>query len=237
MSVVGARIPGTARGQPVICGDRRVFAWRGRSESDGRPTELGACVTLNVDEHLLNALGLQPAQGRLFARGETDRSDPAAAAATGRHSLARVVAIRIWRAADHRENGGSEQPASRSDRHHAAWRRCLGYPARDLVAAGVDPVQSRESPRVTRLHVIGRLKDDVTPEAAQTELRTLNEQWGERVGVTDHMFAADAGRCRGADVESRRRSCSATAAAPRSDRRRCQPGDLDASERPPDWCC
>ena len=39
------------------------------------------------------------------------------------------------------------------------------------------------------LRVIGRLKDDVTPEAAQRELTTLNEQWGERVGVSDHMFA------------------------------------------------
>ena len=28
---------------------------------------------VNVDEHLLDALGLQPAQGRFFARGETDR--------------------------------------------------------------------------------------------------------------------------------------------------------------------
>ena len=31
----------------------------------------------NVDEHLLDALGLQAAQGRLFARGETDRTNPA----------------------------------------------------------------------------------------------------------------------------------------------------------------
>jgi putative ABC transport system permease protein len=32
------------------------------------------------------------------------------------------------------------------------------------------------------------LKDHVTVEAAQTELRTLNEQWAERVGVSEHMF-------------------------------------------------
>jgi putative ABC transport system permease protein len=43
------------------------------------------------------------------------------------------------------------------------------------------------------LRVIGRLKDDVTPEAAQKELTTLNEQWGERVGVSDHMFAPSTG--------------------------------------------
>ena len=33
--------------------------------------------SVNVDEQLLQALGLQPAQGRFFARGETDRSHPA----------------------------------------------------------------------------------------------------------------------------------------------------------------
>jgi hypothetical protein len=33
--------------------------------------------SVNVDERLLHALGLQPAQGRFFAPGETDRSDAA----------------------------------------------------------------------------------------------------------------------------------------------------------------
>ena len=33
---VGARTPGTSRGQPVICGDRGVHAGRGRGESDCR---------------------------------------------------------------------------------------------------------------------------------------------------------------------------------------------------------
>jgi putative ABC transport system permease protein len=38
------------------------------------------------------------------------------------------------------------------------------------------------------LHVIGRLKDTITLEAAQSELKALNEQWGEGVRVSDHMF-------------------------------------------------
>jgi predicted permease len=42
--------------------------------------------------------------------------------------------------------------------------------------------------RAHRLHLIGRLHDHVTAEAAATELKMLTEQWGERVGVTDHMF-------------------------------------------------
>ena len=103
--------------------------------------------TVNVDEHLLDALGVQAAQGRLFARGETDRTDPAAlvpALAILSHELWQS---RVWRPADRRADGGSERPAPRSDRHHAAWRRCHGYPAGHLDAARVDPAQSRGSPR------------------------------------------------------------------------------------------
>ena len=74
----------------------------------------------NVDEHLFDALGLQAAQGRLFARGETGRIRSCSACATRRDSLVRVVADRLWRTADDRENGGSEQSAPRGDRHHAS---------------------------------------------------------------------------------------------------------------------
>src|SRR5687768_7940913 len=35
--------------------------------------------TANVDEHLLNALGVQPAYGRLFGKGETDVTGPSTA--------------------------------------------------------------------------------------------------------------------------------------------------------------
>ena len=53
---------------------------------------------------------------------------------------------------------------------------------------GLGPLE-RRSRRAHYLHVIGRLKDQVTVEAAQTELQTLNDAWGERVGVSNHMFA------------------------------------------------
>ena len=99
----------------------------------------------NVDEHLLDALGLQAAHGTVVRPRRNRQDESCSTAAAGRYSLARVVAIRVWRTADHRENGGSEQPASRSDRHHAAWRRRPGCPARDLVAAGIEPVQPHES--------------------------------------------------------------------------------------------
>jgi hypothetical protein len=36
------------------------------------------------------------------------------------------------------------------------------------------------------LHVIGRLKDGVTAETAQTELSSLLENWDERTGTSGH---------------------------------------------------
>src|SRR5438046_8708392 len=37
------------------------------------------------------------------------------------------------------------------------------------------------------LYVIARLKDDVTAKMAQTELSAFLENWGDRVGTTDHV--------------------------------------------------
>lgn len=39
------------------------------------------------------------------------------------------------------------------------------------------------------LYLIGRLKNGVTPQAAQSELEGLIQNWGERVGVKNHVFA------------------------------------------------
>src|SRR5262249_6059084 len=40
------------------------------------------------------------------------------------------------------------------------------------------------------LQVIGRLKDGVTPQAAETELATFLEDWGARAGVAEHLPTA-----------------------------------------------
>ena len=39
------------------------------------------------------------------------------------------------------------------------------------------------------LYLIGRLKDGVTPDAAQAELTSLIASWSERTGVKQHVFA------------------------------------------------
>ena len=106
----------------------------------------------SVDEHLFSALGIQAAQGRVFAKGETDVSGPPPAPGQPAPQparvvilSARVVANRIWRSADRWTDGGSTRRAPRGHWHHAAWYRRHGQPYRDLDAAWAEPGQSSES--------------------------------------------------------------------------------------------
>ena len=108
--------------------------------------------TALVDEHLFAALGVPAAQGRLFAKGETDVTgpppapgQPAPQTAERRDPLARVVADRVRRTADRRRDHRGQWPASRSHWHPAARRRRHGQPHRDLAAARAEPGQSSES--------------------------------------------------------------------------------------------
>jgi predicted permease len=143
--------------------------------------------TANVDEHLLDALGVQAAHGRLFARGETDRTDPAAPVP----ALA-ILSHELWQSAF-----GGQPMVGQMVEVNGRGREVIGImpPGADVMdirpdlwmPLGLTPHNPGDR-RAHRLRLIGRLKDHVTVEAAQAELKTLNEQWGERVGVTDHLF-------------------------------------------------
>jgi predicted permease len=143
--------------------------------------------SVNVDEHLLQALGLQPAQGRFFARGETDRSDPAAPLPP----LA-ILSHELWQGAFGGQPIVGTMVEVNNLRREVIGIMPPGADVNDLrpeiwLPLGLSPLNPGDR-RAHRLYVIGRLKDHVTTEAAETELRMLNDQWGERVGVTDHMF-------------------------------------------------
>jgi len=143
-----------------------------------RPVRVrGAAVT----DDLLTTLGVAPAQGRLFAPGETDANGPPLAilshelwqgALGGRPILGQTVDIDGVR----REVIGVMPPkVDVMDNHVEVW-----------LPVGLDPA-NRQNRGSHFLYLIGRLKDGVTPAAAEAELAALLPQWGERTGAKMHV--------------------------------------------------
>jgi putative ABC transport system permease protein len=123
----------------------------------------------------------------LFGRGETERIDPA----TPLPPVA-ILSHELWQAAF-----GGQPIVGKMVEVNSLRREVIGImpPGADVMdmrpeiwlPLGLSPGNLGDR-RSHRLYLVGRLKDHVTVEAAETELGMLNEQWGERVGVTDHMF-------------------------------------------------
>ena len=149
----------------------------------------------SVDEHLLNALGVQAAHGRLFAKGETDVTGPPPAPGQPApppppivDSVARIVADRIRRTPDSRADGR---------RNKVSRREVIGVmpPGADVMdnrteiwmPLGLNP-GNRQNRGSHFLYLIGRLRDGVTPRSAGIELDALIRNWGERTGVKNHLF-------------------------------------------------
>ena len=79
------------------------------------------------------------------------------------------------------------------------------------------------------LYLVGRLKDGVTPQAAQSELTQLIQTWGERTGQKNHVFAPLP-----KTAEERKTNFGHILqmnAGAGADRRRRQPRDLGAAGR------
>jgi predicted permease len=154
-----------------------------------------------VDEHLLNALGIEPAQGRLFAAGETDLAGPL----PGPGQRARVplpiaiLSYELWQTAF-----GGRPIIGESIEIDGYRQQVIGVMARGAdvmdnrtqiwLPLGLNPA-NRQNRGNHYLYLIGRLKDGVTLQQAQTELTTLIASWGERVGIKaaggpgGHVFA------------------------------------------------
>jgi predicted permease len=143
--------------------------------------------SLAVDAELLHTLGVQPAQGRIFSEEETDR-------AGGLAPPLAILSYELWQTAfggqpvlgqtvnvdgrPHEILGIMPSGIDVMDNHTALWLP-LGLPA-----------AIRQSRGFHILHVVGRLKDGVTRQAAQTELNALLENWGERTGSAGHVPAS-----------------------------------------------
>jgi predicted permease len=131
-----------------------------------------------VDASLMQALGVSPIQGRLFAREETNTPTQAPVA---------ILSYGLWQSAfggqpvvgRHVDLGGRRAEvvgilpagADLMDTHTELWLP-LPILAEELGARGNH-----------NLRAIGRLKDGVTVEAAQVELRTLVQTWAARASV------------------------------------------------------
>ena len=132
-----------------------------------------------IDAHLLNALGVQPAQGRLFTADETGLASPPPVA---------VISYELWQSAL-----GARPVIGRAVDVDGRRLQIVGVMARgsDLMDSHPEiwlPLGFTDSEQRARnnhnLYLIGRLKDSVTVASAQAELNALIETWSMRTGIT-----------------------------------------------------
>ena len=148
----------------------------------------------SVNDDLLRALAVPPAMGRLFHRGETDVSGPPPQPGSPPLPLPPFVILshELWQTAF-----GGQNIVGRTVEVNGLMREVIGVmpPGTDVMdnrteiwmPLGLNPGNRRNRGN-HYLYLIGRLKDGVTPQQAQTELAALIRNWGERVGVKQHVF-------------------------------------------------
>jgi predicted permease len=151
--------------------------------------------TANVDDHLLTALGIQPAAGRLFRGSETVVVGPPPGPGAPPLPLPpyTILSYELWQAAF-----GGRDMIGRTVEVNGLAREVIGImpPGADVMDNRTEmwfPLGLNPGVRTNRgshfLYLIGRLKDGVTPQQAQTELAALLVNWGERVGLNEgHRF-------------------------------------------------
>jgi predicted permease len=183
-----AEVGAFAVGEGEVGGGSGAWAGAVNLTAGDRPVRVRSAL---VDEHLLAALGVQPAQGRLFAAGETE-------AMTSRPGLGgppiAILSHELWQSAFGGQPvvGQSVQVDGRA--HDIIGVMPPGFDIMDnrtqiWLPIGVHPaIRSVRSKHI--LQVVGRLKDGVTQQEAQTELTGLLANWGERVGGEGHAPTA-----------------------------------------------
>ena len=137
----------------------------------------------SVNAELLEALAVPPERGRWFRREETRAGGPALV----------ILSHELWQSAfGAREDLVGQSIEIDGVRHEVIGIMPSGF---DLMDKRVElwlPLQLAPAIRQFRashfLSVLGRLKNGVTPEQAEAELASLMVSWGERVGVSGHVF-------------------------------------------------
>jgi predicted permease len=149
----------------------------------------------SVDDGLLRALGVQAAHGRLFAAGEADVTGPPPQPGAPPVPLPPVVILshELWQTAF-----GGREIVGQTVEINGLPREVIGIMPRGVdvmdnrteiwTPLGLNP-GNRQNRGSHFLYLIGRLKDGVTPQMAQSELTALIQNWGERVNVKQHVFS------------------------------------------------
>jgi predicted permease len=151
-----------------------------------------------VDEHLLRTLGIQPEQGRIFGPGETDTIGAIVGPNAALPPPLAILSQELWQS-----SFGGLPLVGKNIEVDARPYQVVG-----IMPAGADvmdhhteiwlPLGISQTTRQSRsnhyLHLIGRLKEGIPVETAQTELDTLMQNWPERVGMrpgaatSQHIF-------------------------------------------------
>jgi predicted permease len=156
----------------------------------------------SVDEHLLDALAVRPIEGRLFAPRETDLAGPLPG--PGQRApvppAVAVISYELWQSAFGGRPMIGEILEVDGRRLEVIGIMNPGVDVMDnrteiWLPLGLSPA-NRQNRGNHYLYLIGRLKDDVTPEAARAELETLIAGWADRVGLRSgdgpggHVFSS-----------------------------------------------
>jgi putative ABC transport system permease protein len=147
-----------------------------------------------ADGHLLNALGVRAAEGRVFAAGETEVSGPWYPGSEPPPAAVAILSYELWQAAF-----GGRPIVGQTIEVDGRRREVIGImtPGADVMDNHVElwlPLGLNPATRNFRayhiLSVVGRLADGVTAEAARDELNALMQNWSGRAGPASepHTF-------------------------------------------------
>ena len=175
-------------------------------------------------------------QGRLFAKGETDLTGPppAPGAPPQLPPADRILSYELWQTRVRRPSRSSARRSTST----ACAREVIGImpPGADVMdnrteiwlPLGLNPGEPSEPRQPLSCISIGRLKDGVTPQAAQTELTPLIAELG-RAHRRRRTTSSRRCRRRAEERKTERRPHPADEAGAGADRRRREPRDLGAA--------
>jgi putative ABC transport system permease protein len=148
----------------------------------------------SVDDALLQALGIQPIYGRLFAKGETDVVPPPNPTAPVPTPPICILSYELWQTAF----GGQSNIIGQMVEINGLRREVIGVMPRGAdvmdnrteiwMPIGLNPNNRAQQRGSHFLYLVGRLKDGVSIEMARSELDSLIQTWGDRTGQKNHIF-------------------------------------------------